>query len=66
MAPECREPLDVDRRKLPMPLRRVLDAPAGDGVLKLWALPPLGEEGSDMHYRYVAVVDVGGRWAHAD
>lgn len=66
MAPECREPLDVDRRKLPMSLRRVLDAPAGDGVLKLWALPPLGEEGSDMHYRYVAVVDVGGRWAHAD
>ena len=61
----CREPLEIERRTASRALRPLLDTPAGDGELKIWTAPPAPEVHTVRH-RYVAVVDVGGRWRHAD
>lgn len=58
----CREPESLRRSALPSAQCRLLDTPSVDGELKVWALPPA----DPVRRRYVVVVDVGGRWVHAD
>lgn len=60
----CREPLDLDRRRMPAETRQMLDTPSPDGVLKVWALPDSAVRSP--RNRYVIAVDVGGRSYHSD
>ncbi|MBD5255661.1 MAG: hypothetical protein HDS53_06280 [Barnesiella sp.] len=62
---DCCEPMQLNVDNCPAYCSEILDAPAGDGELKVWQLPP-ADAGEGVRNRFVATVDIGGRWRHAD
>lgn len=62
---DCREPMPLNVDNCPGYCTQILDAPAGDGVLKVWRMPPAPAEPVSRD-RFVIAVDIGGRWRHAD